>query len=232
MRTARLLFTSWDSSVADGNAERDRFCLATRTAFVALKHEKEWRRELAARPIAERRVRQLRQVGVVVLHVAVLAGIWAALVWFTASAATLATGLAALGGENTIASVLAIVPAVVIALLGTTLQTLAETLSKQAKWDNPRYTRTHMLAGFFLGRILTILLVLLGYYEFIVSTQLIGGLTSVTLQTGYSCGQDQLGGEFAVLILSEFVVPKVSLVGAVGAKRRCAKLRKKEGASA
>ena len=232
MRTARLLFTSWDSSVADGNAERDAR-LATRTAFVALKHEKEWRRELAARPIAERRVRQLRQVGVVVLHIAVLAGIWAALVWFTASAATLATDLAALGGENTtIASVLAIVPAVVIALLGTTLQTLAETLSKQAKWDNPRYTRTHMLAGFFLGRILTILLILLGYYEFIVSTPLIGGLTSVTLQTGYSCGQDQLGGEFAVLILSEFVVPKVSLVGAVGAKRLYAKVRKKEGASA
>ena len=54
----------------------------------------------------------------------------------------------------------------------------------------------------------------------------------MTLQTGYSCGQDQLGGEFAVLILSEFVVPKVSLVGAVGAKRLYAKLRKKEGASA
>ena len=77
----------------------------------------------------------------------------------------LALGVSEGNSSGLLGTVVASVPALAVTLLNMVMPTMSKLLASQTRWDNPMYTRLHMVGGYYFGRTLTLLLLFLSYYN-------------------------------------------------------------------
>uniref|UniRef100_A0A7S3S296 Uncharacterized protein n=3 Tax=Emiliania huxleyi TaxID=2903 RepID=A0A7S3S296_EMIHU len=109
-----------------------------------------------------------------------------------------------------------------VAISGTNavMPTVTPVLVKFAKYDNPLHTRIHMTVGFFLGRMLTLGTVFLAYYGCFTGADVIVPKKPLQVCGGsdvnFAIGaQDHFAQTLLLLVLIEFVLPKLINLGQV-----------------
>jgi hypothetical protein len=128
-------------------------------------------------------------------------------------------------GGGTIGS---LIPAVIIVGINMVMPTMCWILANGAKWDNPESTRRHKIIGFFFGRMMTLVIISISFYNLFQllspSGNVIGqgfltessdGITGwdKTLADGsgdFRCPQDKFVNFMLLQIVVEFIVPKLT----------------------
>ena len=150
---ARQVLTSWDVSVADEASLHDHK-YEVMVALRMLRSETQWRATVQARSAQEATRLFTRRIFVMGTHACLQAAVWTAIVYVQIYSTAIDRQAYALIG-STLASSLASV--VLYSLLIEIMPLLCPILASGCKWDNPRSERTHMLWGFFFGRVIGLL---------------------------------------------------------------------------
>jgi hypothetical protein len=220
LQYARQVLTSWDVSMHDEASLKEQQHAALQ-GLRMLRSETQWRDRVKSRPPKERAQLRLRRASVVSLHGALQGGVWFAIVFVQMNSKWI--------DENTVSFASVLLYTVLVEVM----PTICPALAKACKWDNPKSTRQHVLAGLYFGRVIA--LVFLGISELGMlmdwaddtSGVAFGGIGRPPARTDYECGQDQLAFKFLQQAIIGFAVPKVTEWSIALAKWVLAKVRKK-----
>lgn len=153
---ARTVLSSWDVSIFDKESLNEQKFVALQNARMLI-NEVQWKDRVKSRPPVEARALAFRRVTVLSIHGVLQTGIWFLIVYSQISLdLSFATEM-----FGTFVGSLA--PVIVYSVLIELMPLLCPLLANQCRWDNPRSTRTHMVYGYFFGRVIG--LVVLGLSE-------------------------------------------------------------------
>jgi len=178
-------------------------------------------RRLRRRPAAEKRALLCRQSLVVAIHLLLQLCVWTLVLMVLLNSTTLLNEVkATLSGAasaNIADTVATAVPALLVTVLNMIMPVACKILAKQTRWDNPQSTRYHMVGGYYFGRTLTLVLLFLSYYNLFLESNPDHKSAMPELAeartTTYACPQDQFGNYLLIQSVTEFLIPKVSLLG-------------------
>ena len=182
MRFARSLFTSWECAPTSAEAAAEQR-LSTLSDLRAVIHEADWRQEKAERPLGAQRKLLLRQGTILTLHLAMQVAAWYGLLQLQMNIHEIqasATGTRCLTEQEEQAGatgcsspfvtdnekfIFGLIPKLLIGIVNATMPEVTKMFSKLARWDNPEYTRMHMLFGYYFGRTVIIFLIAVSQFQ-------------------------------------------------------------------
>eukprot|EP00698_Gefionella_okellyi_P010328 TRINITY_DN2675_c0_g2_i1.p1 TRINITY_DN2675_c0_g2~~TRINITY_DN2675_c0_g2_i1.p1 ORF type:complete len:762 (+),score=130.04 TRINITY_DN2675_c0_g2_i1:34-2319(+) len=220
LRYGKVMFGLWDFDIyLQGEVEEQRNLVVNQIGALSL--EETLAQRIADRTDEERSSLTIRRVVGTLITIGLILASWAGIIillifqtritnWVNENASTYA------GAADYI------VP-MSISIIGGISPQLVKMCTKFERWDHPQFAMKLSTVRLFVLNSLNVFIVVLSYSDLLMY-QLLGLVSSDDTVT---CKEDQVGEAFVVMMLTDFAVNKLMLIGSVLGKKVIGRIRKR-----